>query len=232
MRVAILEAGAPPPALVPAFGTYADMTRHLLGDAHDIATIRVFDHGLLPALGAFDAYVVTGSAAGAYDPLPWIPPLEAFLRAARGRAKLVGICFGHQIMAQAFGGHVAKAPQGWGLGLHRYGIAAAASPPAWVDGPADVIGTASHQDQVLVPPAGSRTIAASRFTPHAILAYGEEALSFQFHPEFAPGFSRALFARHRAPGLSPALITEATASLDGANDNRRVAGWIGRFLHR
>lgn len=228
MRVAILETGTPPPALVPDFGTYADMTCRLFGATHTFETISVARGAALPAPGAFDAYAITGSSAGAYDSLPWIAPLEAFLRRAKGRAKLVGICFGHQILAQALGGRVAKAPQGWGLGLHRYGIVGAAS---WLDGPSSVTGTASHQDQVIAPPPGSRTLAASAFTPHAILGYGDDALSFQFHPEFAPAFSRALFAQRRAPDLSQAKVEAAIASLDAPHDNARVGGWIDRFLN-
>ncbi len=227
MRVAILETGTPPPALVPEFGTYADMTRHLFGAAHRYETIPVSLGAALPTPDAFDAYAITGSSAGAYDSLPWIAPLEAFLRAAKGRAKLVGICFGHQILAQALGGRVAKAPQGWGLGLHRYAIDGDAP---WLDGPASVSGTASHQDQVIVPPPGSRTLAASSFTPHAMLTYGDDALSFQFHPEFAPAFSRALFTQRRVPGLPQAQHEAAIASLDRPNDNARVGGWIDRFL--
>ena len=227
MRVAILETGTPPPALVPEFGTYADMTRRLFGAAHSFETIPVSVGVALPAPDAFDAYAITGSSAGAYDQLPWIAPLEEFLRAAQGQAKLVGICFGHQVLAQALGGRVAKAPQGWGLGLHRYEIGGAAP---WLDGPASVSGTASHQDQVIAPPPGSRTLAASAFTPHAMLAYGDDALSFQFHPEFVPAFSRALFTQRRVPGLPQAQHDAAIASLDRPNDNARVGGWIDRFL--
>lgn len=227
MRIAILETGTPPGTMATEFGTYPDMTRRLLGDAHEFETIPVWDGAALPAPQAYDAYAITGSSAGAYDPLPWIAPLEEFLRAARGRAKVVGICFGHQILAQALGGTVAKAPQGWGLGLHRYAIDGTAD---WLDGPATVSGTASHQDQVVVPPPGSRTLASSAFTPHAVLAYGADAISFQFHPEFEPEFSRALFTRRRIPGVAQAEVDAAVASLDAPNDNARVGGWIDRFL--
>ena len=227
MRIAILETGTPPAALVPDFGTYADMTRQLIGAAHSYETIAVSRGAALPAPEAFDAYAITGSAAGAYEPHAWIPPLESFLRAAKGRAKLVGICFGHQILAQALGGRVAKAPQGWGLGLHHYAIRGDAR---WLDASDDVAGTASHQDQVVIPPPGSRPLAASTFTPHAMLVYGDDALSVQFHPEFAPAFSRALFAHRRSPGVPQAQHDAAIASLDQPNDNARVGGWIDRFL--
>ncbi len=98
------------------------MVRDMLGAAHDYVTFRVSAGDWPQDAGAFDAFVITGSSAGVNDGLPWIGELAAFLRTARGRTKLVGICFGHQIMAQAFGGAVEKAAQGWGLGLHRYAL--------------------------------------------------------------------------------------------------------------
>jgi len=115
MIIGILETGRPPRALQPAFGSYPDMFKALVGPGHDY---RVFDvqAGELPAPDAtFEGHIITGSPAGAYDDLPWIAPLEDFLRAVKGRTKLVGICFGHQIMAQAFGGRVEKSTKGWGV---------------------------------------------------------------------------------------------------------------------
>ena len=111
MNIAILETGKPPAELIPSFGRYPEMLERLIGI--EARTYEV-EAGELPAdAGAHDAYLITGSPAGVYDDLPWIPKLEAFLGLAKGRAKLVGICFGHQIMAQAFGGHVEKSSKGW-----------------------------------------------------------------------------------------------------------------------
>ena len=114
MKIGILEAGEPPPSLAARFGTYVAMTRRLLGDGHDYETFRIVE-GCMPMVEQCEAFVVTGSACSVYEDRPWVAELEGFLRSARDRARLVGICFGHQIMAQAFGGRVAKAPQGWGL---------------------------------------------------------------------------------------------------------------------
>jgi len=111
------------------WGTYADMVRTMLGQDRDY---RVYDvqAGELPTdPGECNAYVITGSSARVYDDLPWIAPLLEIIRQIRGRAKLVGICFGHQAVAEAFGGEVIKSPRGWGLGIHRYEIVG--PPPAW-----------------------------------------------------------------------------------------------------
>jgi len=223
MRLAILEAGAPPPALEEEFGRYPAMFESLLG--LDARTYDVEAGALPPDVTRHDAYLITGSSAGVYDDLPWIPKLSTFLRAARGKARLVGICFGHQIMAEAFGGRVEKSAKGWGAGLHSYPIVAR---PAWLDGPPLVSAPASHQDQVVSQPPGTEIVASSLFTPYAALAWTDfSAISFQFHPEFSPDFAKALIAQRydRVPDPDAAI-----ASLDGPNDNQRVGDWIRRFL--
>src|SRR5690242_1301350 len=98
MKVAILETGRPPGKLADAFGDYPAMLERLLGDGFEAQTYDVAG-GQLPDPAAHGAYLVTGSPAGVYDPLPWIAPLQQFIREAR-EAKMVGICFGHQVMAE------------------------------------------------------------------------------------------------------------------------------------
>ena len=166
MRLGILKTGAPPEPLAATFGGYPDMFRRLLGeDRYDYAVFDV-EAGELPARPQdCDAYLVTGSSAGVYDPLPWIGELKGFLRHAKGRAGLVGVCFGHQVMAEAFGGQVIKSPKGWGVGLQTYEVAA---PQAWMDGGTGLSLAASHQDQVVAPPPGASVVAASAFTPRSI----------------------------------------------------------------
>jgi GMP synthase-like glutamine amidotransferase len=225
VKLAILETGTPPPALVPRFGRYPEMFRRLLGEGLDYASFDVAA-GELPAVpDGHDAYLVTGSPAGVYDPMPWIGELAAFLRATDRGTPLVGICFGHQIMAQAFGGHVEKSDKGWGVGLHTYPIVRR---EPWMDEAQAVSIPASHQDQVVLAPPDTDVLASSLFTPYAALAWRRRrAISFQFHPEFAPDYARALIEarRDRLPQPDAAL-----ASLDRPNDNARLGGWIRRFL--
>jgi GMP synthase-like glutamine amidotransferase len=222
--VGILECGGPPKELVPRFGTYGTMTRRLLGPCRDTVTFDV-TRGELPAsIAECTAYVLTGSPAGVYEDLPWIPELIRFLRQARGQARLVGICFGHQAMAEAFGGEVVKCPKGWGIGLHEYEVRKRAP---WMDDARHVRVPASHQDQVVTCPPGARVTAASAFTPYAGLDYGD-AISFQFHPEFGVDYAMALIeARRNRYG---ALADPAIASYGQPNDCARVGQWISRFL--
>jgi GMP synthase-like glutamine amidotransferase len=229
MKIGLLETGEPPEALLSAFGRYGTMFQDLLGSSHDYVTYDV-QAGVLPAHPAeCQAYVVTGSAAGVYDDLPWIQPLKAFLVETREQP-LVGVCFGHQIMAEAFGGKVVKSDKGWGVGLHVYDVAE--SQP-WMDEAAKVAIPASHQDQVIAIPPNARAVAGSAFTPAGILVYDDRpAISMQFHPEFDPAYARALIEARRGSRFTDAQADAAIASLDHANDRARVAGWIEAFLTR
>jgi GMP synthase-like glutamine amidotransferase len=227
MRIGLLETGAPPEPLQPAFGRYGGMFQTLLGPDHSYATYDV-QAGQLPAApGEQDAWLITGSAAGVYDDLPWIAPLSDFLRAARGQVPLVGVCFGHQIMAQAFGGQVVKSERGWGVGLHRYAVE---RPQGWTDAPSVAI-PASHQDQVVTLPPSATVVGGSAFTPYGLLSYDDApAISMQFHPEFDPAYAAALIEARRGTRYTDAEADASIATLAAPNDRARVGGWIGVFL--
>jgi len=227
MKVGILHTGHPPRALQPQFGDYPQMFQSLLAGRGYAWTTYDVPHAAWPAAPEDqDAYLVTGSPVGVYDPDPWIADLLAFLRAAKGRAKLVGICFGHQAIAQALGGQVIKSPKGWGIGLHTYETAP--GPPAWMDAGAFSL-SASHQDQVVELPPGARVVAGSAFCPYGMLAYGDAAMSVQLHPEFSPAYSTALISGRS--DLYPAAQADAAIeSLQRPDDHVRAAEWIGRFL--
>jgi GMP synthase-like glutamine amidotransferase len=223
MKLAILETGFPPGDLGDRFGDYPAMFERLLGPGFEVETFDV-QAGKLPDPGAHAACLMTGSPAGVYDPLPWIAPLLEFIRAAKD-SRMVGVCFGHQAMAQALGGSVEKSDKGWGAGLHRYAIV---RDEPWIDGADEIAIPASHQDQVVVQPPNTEVVAASPFTPFAALAWTDRpAISFQFHPEFSPEFARALIEQRYDLVPDP---DAAIASLAAPNDNARVGAWITKFL--
>lgn len=229
MKLGILKTGRPPLPAIPRHGTYPDMFRRLLGeDAYDWRTYAV-DEGELPASPTeCDGYLVTGSSAGVYEDLPWIAPAEDFLRAAKGQAALVGVCFGHQLMAQAFGGQVIKSPKGWGVGEHDYRIVR--SEP-WMDSAASIRLPASHQDQVVSLPPGAEVYAASDFTPFAGLVWPDDrAMSIQPHPEFAPAYAIDLIEHRRDAVYPQEQADRAVASFAAPDDRARVGRWIANFL--
>jgi len=225
MTIGILETGRPPVALRAQWGTYDDMVRTMLGRDRQYRSYDV-QAGELPADPTeCSAYVITGSPAGVYDDLPWISPFLEFLRKVRGRAKLVGICFGHQAMAKAFGGEVVKSPKGWGIGMHRYEII---EPPPGMREPLAFAIPAFHQDQVVTLPPGARVLAASEFTPLASIGYDDDTVSLQGHPEFSPTFCAALIEAQRdvyGPLAGPALL-----SLLQPEDGGRAADWLRHFI--
>ncbi|HEX8620597.1 MAG TPA: type 1 glutamine amidotransferase [Allosphingosinicella sp.] len=227
MEIGILRTGAPPGGLEARFGSYDAMFARLLGPGFAIRGYDVAAGELPSSPRAHPAFLVTGSAAGVYEPLPWIAPLLAFLREARGGPKLVGICFGHQAMAEALGGRVEKSERGWAVGLQDYEIVAR---PDWMgaDPPQRIAVPVSHQDRVTVAPPGAQVLAHSAFSPFGMLAWGRDALSMQFHPEFEPDYARALIEHRRARLPAP---DAALASLDSPDDRALVAGWIRNFLN-
>jgi GMP synthase-like glutamine amidotransferase len=229
IRVGILQTGNPPPPLPERFGSYSAMLQDLLGPEHEFVTFEVRE-GELPAdTGSCAAYVITGSASGVYDGDPWIDGLKQFVRDASGHSALVGICFGHQLMAEAFGGRVIKSPRGWGIGLHRYDVQERA---AWMDDARSIAVPASHQDQVVKLPGDARVLGGSEFTPYGIVEYPQRrAMSLQSHPEFTPEYAAALIElRRRSSKYSAEQADRSLATLREPNDRSRVGGWIAQFL--
>ena len=225
-RIAILETGAPPAALAGTHGDYPAMFRDLLGEGFAFETFDV-QAGEWPDAEAFDAAIITGSSAGVYESDPWIVDLLDWIRAARGRTRMVGVCFGHQAMAQALGGRVEKSDKGWGVGLHSYAVV---STEPWMSPVVAAVGLpASHQDQVVEKPTDARVILRSDFTPFAGLAWGEDAISMQPHPEFTPAFATALTAG-RHDRIDPALVERAVDSLKTADDRAVLGDWIKAFV--
>ena len=233
MKLTILETGRAPGALADVYPRYPDMMASLLARA-DAAlafeTVSLIEGEPLPAAGELDAAAIMGSPFGVYDPTAWMDPLRAFVREAHAaKTPLLGVCFGHQIIADALGGDVGRSDKGWGVGRHVYRILARA--PWMGEAPDTLALVASHQDQVRRPPAGADTLAASEHTPHALLAYRDAPiLTIQGHPEFSDAFAAALYGARRGAGLSDETADAAIQSLSAPEDNQLAAEWMATFL--
>jgi GMP synthase-like glutamine amidotransferase len=233
MKVTILETGRAPGRLSDDFPRYPEMFVSLLSNADEnlaFQTVPLIEGAGLPDPAKLEAVIITGSPSGVYDAAPWIGPLRAFVRSAfAARTPMVGICFGHQLIADAMGGEVRKSEKGWGLGRHTYEILE--HRPWMVDADKSFSLSVSHQDQVVAPPKAAVTLARSAHTEHAMLAYEDApVMSLQGHPEFGDAFVTALYGARRGTTLSDAQVDAAIESLARPEDNALVGDWMARFF--
>jgi GMP synthase-like glutamine amidotransferase len=238
MHIGILRTDAVLEQVQPVHGDYPSMFRAALADpaalpmafAGEPPRFSVFSthEGELPAPDACDAYVITGSRHSVYDDLPWLPPLVEFLRAAlAAERKVIGICFGHQLLAHFFGGETARADTGWCVGVHDTRVLA---PQPWMQPVAGRFGLlSSHRDQVQRLPADAEPFAASERCPYAGFVIGRQVLTFQGHPEFTKPYAADLM-RLREEVLGPEVFAQGMASLEQETDSALVARWILNFV--
>ena len=221
MLIGILQTGLAPEQLAGEMGDYPDMFQRLLaGHGFTFKTWRVLEGDFPPDVHAAGGWLVTGSRHGAYEDHPWIPPLEAFIRESySAHVPMVGICFGHQIMAQAMGGRVEKFAKGWAVGATEYDF----------DG-RKVVLNAWHQDQVVEKPETAQVAGSNACCANAALIYEDRMFSVQAHPEFRAEFVDGLM-KTRGKGVVPdAVLAAATARLDTALDSAGMAERIAAFF--
>jgi GMP synthase-like glutamine amidotransferase len=223
MLIGILQTGQSPDVLRAEAGDYPDMFARLLANRGlGFRSYHVEGDDFPASVHDCEGWLVTGSRHGAYEEHRFIPRLEAFLREAYAAAvPIVGICFGHQILAQALGGKVDPFGGGWAVGPQDYDFSGETiTLNAW------------HRDQVTKLPPGAEVIASNPFCAYAGLAYGDRALSVQAHPEFSDAFVEGLL-RSRGPGLVPEpLMQAARARLGTPNGAAAIADRIAAFFKR
>jgi len=171
----------------------------------EFTVINVTGGAPLPDVAAFDGYVLSGSEKGVYDDADWMQPLRDFLPQVKDAGKpIFGICFGHQIMADVFGGKAEK------VGDAEVGVRAFD-----VDGQ-QVEGHVWHQDQVTKVPPGAKVIGSADYCPVAALAYDFPAMSVQFHPEYPADYVSTFLRRSKGAVLSTEQSEKAAEELDGS----------------
>lgn len=229
LNLCILENGIVPEDLQEKYTSYPKMIEQWLAPHLPEARftyISAVNGQLLPQANAFDGYILSGSKHSTYENTEWIRNLIQLLRQARDEhIPLFGICFGHQLMADAFGGCTRKALQGWGVGAQHYDN----TPEAPSSGASFIF----HQDQVDEMPEQARCIGGSTHCRHGVLAYEFPALSVQYHPEFTTDYIRTLAQKFSGNLLPEDIAEDALSSLDTLEvDNARVADWVAGFFRR
>ena len=232
MHIGILKTDAVRPEWVPDFGEYPDMFIRLL-QADSSVSFSVWDveEGCHPSeseIDVVDGFIITGSKSSVYDDKQWIRDLEALIQKLHAkRKKMVGICFGHQIIAKALGGEVSKSDKGWGVGIHTYDLDKAPFAGA-DDGQLKLV--VSHQDQVHELPPGARNVVSNAHCENAGFVIGDHIFTLQGHPEFIDEYSEVVMAL-RYDMIGADRVAEGRASLQQHDhEGDRVASWMLSFL--
>jgi GMP synthase-like glutamine amidotransferase len=232
MKLGILNAIHPETSKVNWQGTPVDAYSRFLegvGGSFEFTGFNVAQGEFPDSVDACDAYLITGSPQGVYEDDPWILELIQFVQASYAAGKkLVGICFGHQMLAHALGGFAEKSEKGWGLGLKRFTVT---TQKPWMTAvPGQYALYFAHQDQVVRLPEGAELLGGNDFCPVILFVIGDQVLGVQGHPEFTKEIMRGILAESEA-AVSPEVLVPAADSLQaGVPDNALFGQWIVNFL--
>ena len=228
MRVGLLLCDFMPDEYAAVAGSYEEMFSNLFGD-RDVTLIpyEAFE-GLLPKEpNECDGYVISGSRTSVYEDEQWIRDLEHFIRnTVEDSVPVFGVCFGLQVMAQAFGGTVEKAAGGWGGGVRTVVVGERRK---WMTDNATAISLImSHEDQVVELPKGASLLGSSDHCTNFLVDFTPRHVGIQGHPEFKTPFAEAVYNDHRE--VYGDAVDDALASLDQRTDSDTVVAWMCEVL--
>lgn len=231
MKLGILQTDSVLPQFRDHYGDYPDMFQSLFLRAAPSLSFAVFNvvAGHYPdQVHECDAYVITGSKASVYDNETWIKTLGDYTKELnRHNKKLVAVCFGHQLIAEVFGGKTEKSPKGWGVGVHTINVVA---DKTWLQPHKQTLNVVvSHQDQVTRLPDDAELIATSDFCEYSMFQLGENIITIQGHPEFSKDYSRNMM-QYRAEKIGEKKLNNGIESLNKPVDDLLLSQYLLAFL--
>jgi GMP synthase (glutamine-hydrolysing) len=229
----VLRTGDAVPEVASVHGEFSAWIQRAMGDAwqggwaeHDLRSPEP-----LPDCTAMAGIIITGSISSVTERAPWMLRAEAYVRdIVRTETPLLGICFGHQLMAQALGGLVERNPSGREIGSVE--VTRHEDDPLFEGLPSSLVANATHVDSVVKVPPGARVVASTALEKHAVLAFGRAARGVQFHPEIDGAMMRGYVEVRRRclvdEGLDPDQVLAATSDTPMACEMLR--NFVRRFV--
>lgn len=232
MKLGILQCDSVLTEYQSTFGNYPEMFIQLFQQCDSDMTFHTYniEQGEYPAKdNECDAYITTGSKASVFENLPWLNEFKIFIqRLYTKKIKLIGICFGHQLIAEVFGGKTEKSNKGWGIGVS---VNTVLSKARWMRPPLDSLNIiVSHQDQVTRLPEGAALLVTSKFCPNYCYQLGDSILAIQGHPEFSKDYAETLM-RHRKKKIGNDVFQVGLTSLSKPTDDQVFTKWVINFIH-